>query len=229
MSKTTKYYLNKEIKLIVERVFYIKRLFTILNNLKPNKDYPYIHVKLPYIMTVIENTLIDKILLELSCTIIDKDKEDLCIPWLIRKYENNKTKFKVKEYIYIKSIDDDRRHKLKINKDVNLENEFNSLKAFLLSNQKIMDFLKKYRDKQLAHHDKKLFFNKNNIYPELKVKITYEELEKFINELFIHINTIYLALSGIQYADGELGLDEIKYLNSLLCNDHKRRNSKTTR
>ena len=60
MSKTKKYYLNKEIKLIVERVFYIKRLFTILNNLKPNNDYPYIHVKLPYIMTVIENTLIDK-------------------------------------------------------------------------------------------------------------------------------------------------------------------------
>ena len=228
MTKTSKYYINKEVKLILERILHIKQLYTILKNIKPNKDYPYIHVKLSYTMGLIESALVEKIAIELYSIALDKNKKDLCIPSLIRKYEEHKDKFKPKKCIYIEEVDTNKKHRFDIKDTNTLENEFNNLKSLLETNTKITNFLKTYRDKQLAHNDKKLYFHKNNIYPELRVQITFVELESFINSLFKHINNIYFMLTAIQYSDNELGLEEIKYLNTLLCEDHRRRNTRTT-
>ena len=228
MTSTSKYYINKEVHLILQRIIHIKQLYTVLKNIKPNKKFPYIHMKLNYTMSLIESALIEKVIIELCSIAIDKNDDDLCILGFIRKYEENKEKFKRKKCIYIEEVDTNKKHRFNLNDNNSLEEEFNKLKQLLDDNSKITDFLKKYRNKQLVHNDKKQFFHKNIIYPELKVKVTYDELESFINGLFKHINNIYFMLTAIQYADNELGLEEIKYLNTLLCEDHRRKNTKTT-
>ena len=64
--------------------------------------------------------------------------------------------------------------------------------------------------------DKTMSFNKNYKYEELKVKITYEELEKYIDTLYSCMNTIYSTLFKIQFAYYDELDSELNYLDSIL-------------
>ena len=59
-------------------------------------------------------------------------------------------------------------------------------------------------------------FNKNYRYDDLKTKVTYEELEQYIDNLFFYMNRIYSTLFKIKFAYYNELDSELKYLDSIL-------------
>lgn len=90
------------------------------------------------------------------------------------------------------------------------------METYINNNKHIRQYIKKLRDKTIAHNDKTMSFNKNYKYEELKVKITYEELEKYIDTLYSCMNTIYSTLFKIQFAYYDELDSELNYLDSIL-------------
>ena len=80
----------------------------------------------------------------------------------------------------------------------------------------IKKYIKKLRDKQIAHNDRRMSFNKNYRYDDLKTKVTYEELEQYIDHLFFYMNRIYSTLFKIKFAYYNELDSELKYLDSIL-------------
>ena len=216
----SKYYIKKEIDLLIMKINVLRQNYLIYKQIKFKGGYENIAKFLPYTSNIILTALIDKILMELSKLVVDGNDNDLCIYSFIKKYKADRKSFKEKKYIYVKDIDSDKKHRMYI--DTNeIEDDINNLEKFLNDNKHIRSYLKKIRDKKIAHNDRKMNFKSNYLPVELKQKITYEELSNFIDGLFKNMNTIYSTLFKIQYAYLEETEHELKYLNEILEKERK--------
>ena len=213
--KTSKYYLHKEIKLIMFKLYNLKQLFFILKKIQFVDGYKNIIKKLPKISNVILNSLLEKIVIELSGLVVDHNEDDLSIMSFIIKYHQYESDYKEKRYIYIYDINTNKKHRVYINTN-SIKDDINELEQYIQNNEYIKKYIKKLRDKQIAHNDRRMSFNKNYRYDDLKTKVTYEELEQYIDNLFFYMNRIYSTLFKIKFAYYNELDSELKYLDSIL-------------
>jgi hypothetical protein len=213
--KTSKYYLHKEINLIMFKLYNLKQLFFILKKIQFVDGYKNIIKKLPKISNVILNSLLEKIVIELSGLVVDHNEDDLSIMSFIIKYHQYESDYKEKRYIYIYDINTNKKHRVYINTN-SIKDDINELEQYIQNNEYIKKYIKKLRDKQIAHNDRRMSFNKNYRYDDLKTKVTYEELEQYIDNLFFYMNRIYSTLFKIKFAYYNELDSELKYLDSIL-------------
>ena len=212
--KTSKYYIHKEIELIMHKIFYIKQLYFIYRKTKFTDGYINICNQLPRTFTVLLPTIFDRIVLELSCLVDDHGDDDLSICNFIEKYKKNTNAYKEKRYVYI-DVDSRKKRRLYIDTS-SIKDDIDNLEQCIKSNIKINKYLRTLRNKAIAHNDWKINFKKNFKYQELKVKISYEELEQYINDLFKYMNNIYSTLFKIQFAFSNDIDSELEYLDDIL-------------
>lgn len=213
--RTSKYYIHKEIELIMFKLNHIKQLYFIYKKIKFKDGYENIYKELPRLTNIILRSIFDRIILELSGLIVDFNDEDLSICSFISKFHEYESDYKEKKYVYVKEIDTGKKHRLYIDTN-SIKDDINELETYINNNKHIRQYIKKLRDKTIAHNDKTMSFNKNYKYEELKAKITYEELEKYIDTLYSCMNTIYSTLFKIQFAYYDELDSELNYLDSIL-------------
>ena len=219
--KTSKYYIHKEIELLIIKLFHIKQMYCVYKKIKFKNGYNEIYNRLPSLLNIILPILLDKIILELSGLVVDHDDEDLCILGFIYKYKEYKNDYHEMKYIYIKEINTRKKHRLYL--DTNSINDvINEFEEYIEQNKKILKYIKKSRDKLIAHNDKKIHFNKNYKYDDMKKTITFDELDSFIEGLYKRMNIIYCTLFKTQFAYSESLDSEMKYLNDLLLEDYQK-------
>ena len=207
--------MHKEINLIMFKLYNLKQLFFILKKIQFVDGYKNIIKKLPKISNVILNSLLEKIVIELSGLVVDHNEDDLSIMSFIIKYHQYESDYKEKRYIYIYDINTNKKHRVYINTN-SIKNDINELEQYIQNNEYIKKYIKKLRDKQIAHNDRRMSFNKNYRYDDLKTKVTYEELEQYIDNLFFYMNRIYSTLFKIKFAYYNELDSELKYLDSIL-------------
>ena len=149
--KTSKYYLHKEINLIMFKLYNLKQLFFILKKIQFVDGYKNIIKKLPKISNVILNSLLEKIVIELSGLVVDHNEDDLSIMSFIIKYHQYESDYKEKRYIYIYDINTNKKHRVYINTN-SIKDDINELEQYIDN----------------------LFFYMNRIYSTLfKIKFAY--------------------------------------------------------
>lgn len=212
----SKYYIKKEINLLMMKITILRQNYIIFKQLKFKDGCANIQKVIPRAIQYISTALLDKIIIELSKLVVDINKDDLCINSFIRKYEENKKHFKEQKYIYVKEFNTGKRHRHYL--DTNeIEKDFEDLENFLKTNVYIRNFLKKTRDKRVAHNDKRMSFDSKYLPIELKQRITYDEISKYIDGLFNKMNQIYFTLFKTQYAPYFTdAYNELNYLNEIL-------------
>ncbi len=215
--KISKYYIHKEIELIMHKIFYIKQLYFIYRKTKFTDGYVNICEKLPGTFYVLLPTIFDRIVLELSCLVDDRGPDDLSICNFIEKYHKNTNAFKEKRYVYI-NVNSNRKRRLYIDTN-SIKDDIDNLEKCIKSNVKINKYLRTLRNKAIAHNDWKINFKKNYKYQELKVHISYDDLEQYINDLYKFMNNIYSTLFKIQFAFLNDIESELDYLNFILQYD----------
>ena len=197
------------------KLYNLKQLYFILKKIQFVDGYKNIIKKLPKISNVILNSLLEKIVIELSGLVVDHNEDDLSIMSFIIKYHQYESDYKEKRYIYIYDINTNKKHRVYINTN-SIKDDINELEQYIQNNEYIKKYIKKLRDKQIAHNDRRMSFNKNYRYDDLKTKVTYEELEQYIDNLFFYMNRIYSTLFKIKFAYYNELDSELKYLDSIL-------------
>lgn len=197
------------------KLYNLKQLFFILKKIQFVDGYKNIIKKLPKVSNVILNSLLEKIVIELSGLVVDHNEDDLSIMSFIIKYHQYESDYKEKRYIYIYDINTNKKHRVYINTN-SIKNDIKELEQYIQNNEYIKKYIKKLRDKQIAHNDRRMSFNKNYRYDDLKTKVTYEELEQYIDNLFFYMNRIYSTLFKIKFAYYNELDSELKYLDSIL-------------
>ena len=86
----SKYYLKKEINILMLRLYDIKKAFQLFKELSSKDNYELFCKKFPYIMHIILQSLKEKSLIELSKIICDEDKKSISIKLLLCKRMGNK-------------------------------------------------------------------------------------------------------------------------------------------
>lgn len=219
---SSKYHLKKEIEIIIEKLYDIKRTYQLYRELLSEDNNSVICNKFPYMFSIIIKAMEEKTILGLYKIVYDKDNNDknICISDVIETYKKNKTYFTEKRYYFIKNLENDKRIRRHLNpKKINtcivqLDKNLKKIKG-------MKEFLRNFRRKNLAHLDKKFTFNTRIKY--YKGKITYGDIEAFIDSLIDDMNDLYNSLFGTSYVFLYNELDELKYLNKLIkCNINTR-------
>lgn len=224
--KTSKYYIHKEIEIILTKIIHIKNMFSIYKKIRYTNGYEYIYKSFPKTMNIMLQSLIDRIILELTCLIVDYKDSDLCINGFITKFHQYEKDYKEKKYIYIKDIDSGKKHRIYINTN-DIKKDISELENYLDRAEYIKEYLKKYRDKTISHNDKKINFKPKYKYKEMKVLVTNDNLEEYIEKLFSYMNNIYSTLFKTQFIYIEEFDGELEHLNRILEEDYKKRHKIT--
>lgn len=155
----SKYYLKKEINILMYRLYDIKKSFQLFKLISSKENHEVFCKNFPYMMHTILQALKEKSLIELSKIICDDDKKSISINDILKMYDTNKDFFKERKYYYVKEWDTGKRKRIYFDKN-DIKNNIEILKSDLNQNNNIKIFLKKYRNKKLAHNDKKYGFDK---------------------------------------------------------------------
>lgn len=211
----SKYYLKKEINILMLRLYDIKKAFQLFKELSSKDSYELFCKKFPYIMHIILQSLKEKSLIELSKIICDEDKKSISVNDILKIYHTNKELFKEKNYYYVKEWGTNKRKRIYTNNG-DIKNKIDNLENDLKQYNNIKTFLKKYRNKKLAHNDKKYGFDKRNKYS--KEKVFYDDVDRFIDILIEDVNNISSCIFGVTYVFTYDEIDEVNYIKELLKN-----------
>ena len=129
--------MHKEINLIMFKLYNLKQLFFILKKIQFIDGYRNIIKKLPKISNVILNSLLEKIVIELSGLVVDHNEDDLSIMSFIIKYHQYESDYKEKRYIYIYDINTNKKHRVYINTN-SIKNDINELEQYIQNNEYIL-------------------------------------------------------------------------------------------
>lgn len=217
--KTSKYYIHKEIELLITKLINIKNMFFMYKKIYFNDGYVQIIKQLPKTSSIVLQTLLDRIILELTCLVVDEGENDLSIKSFIKKYKEYKQDYKEKRYVYIRDSDSQKKHRLYIEPG-DIDDDINELQSYLNKNIKLLNYFQKYRNKKIAHNDKKINFKTKYKYKEMKVYITYDDIEECIEGLFKYMNRIYKTLCKTSFLHVDELDGELKYLDEALENYH---------
>lgn len=212
---SSKYHLKKELEIIIEELYSIKRTYQLYKKILSKENSEIIVNNFPYMFSIMIKAMEEKVILGLYKTVYDKDKDDknICISDIIEIYNKNKTYFTEKKYYYIKHIDSNKKIRRYLNPK-EIKDCFNQIDKDLKSIKGLKEFLRNFRRKKLAHLDKRYTFNTNIKY--YKGKITLYDIEKFIDSMIEDMNNIYNSLFGSSYAFLYNELDELNALNKIL-------------
>ena len=212
---SSKYHLKKELEIIIEELYSIKRTYQLYKELLSKENSEIIVNNFPYMFSIMIKAMEEKVILGLYKTVYDKDKDDknICISDIIEIYNKNKTYFTEKKYYYIKHIDSNKKIRRYLNPK-EIKDCFDQIDKDLKSIKGLKEFLRNFRRKNLAHLDKRYTFNTNIKY--YKGKITLYNIEKFIDSMIEDMNDIYNSLFGSSYAFLYNELDDLKALNKIL-------------
>lgn len=100
--RTSKYYIHKEIELIMFKLNHIKQLYFIYKKIKFKDGYENIYKELPRLTNIILRSIFDRIILELSGLIVDFNDEDLSICSFISKFHEYESDYKEKNMYMLK-------------------------------------------------------------------------------------------------------------------------------
>jgi uncharacterized membrane protein YgaE (UPF0421/DUF939 family) len=210
---SSKYHIEKEIDIIMNRLNIAKQNLQLFKELKSEKNVNTICSQFSYMFTIILNSLQEKSLLELAKLVVDYDNDSITINDLYNHYKKNKEIFRQKKYYMVKDMVTKKRYRFYF--DVkNIDVPMQKLKNDLQVNSRVINYLKRRRNKSLAHNDKKLTFDTKIKY--IKDRITYQEIENFIGVLIKDINEISSCIFGKQYAFIYSEIDEVNYLSDVL-------------
>lgn len=215
--RVSKYRLKKELNIIILNLYNVKQNFQLFKKLKSGEYVEYISRQFPSMFNLILNSLINNCSMGLVKLVGDRAEDCITIYDIIRMYEENNELFVNKQFYYCKDVDTEKKHRLKF--DLKSVKEcIKKLQKDLKDNSKITKFLKQNRNKFLAHNDKILLFNKKAKIKDYdpKIKVTYEEVEKFIDLLLEDLNSLSSSLFGITYAFLYEENDEIEFLKEIL-------------
>lgn len=218
MSKyKSKYYLKKEIDIIMICLHKINRSFKLFKELSSGDNYKYICSSIPHSMEIILDTLFESVLLELSKLLCDKDKKSITILDIISLYKTDKQYFKEKKYYYAIDINTGQKVRRNFN-NVDVQKNINKLENDIKNNQMVIKYLGKRRNKSLAHNDKKFQYKKMKYSNK---KILYSDIESLIRVLIEDINMISSNIFGVTYAFINNEKEEIEYLCNLIKQDEE--------
>ena len=212
---TSKYHIEKEIDVIMDMLYIVKQNWLLFKELKSKENIEAICSQFPHMFKIILNALQEKALLELAKLVVDLNKVEtnsVTINDLYNHYQKNKKVFKVKKYFMVRDVDTGKRHRFYF--DIrNIDASMKQLKDDLKASEKIINYLKKRRNKSLAHNDKKMSFDSRIKYS--KGKITGPELEEFIDKLIKDINEISSCVFGKHYAFCYTEIEELNYIRDI--------------
>lgn len=225
MSNISKYKIKKEIEIIIHKLFVIKKEFYLRKNLTTGENLEYICRKFPYMFSTIIDSLDNNYQINLIKLLNDDNKyhNNICISDIIRLFNNNSNIFVTKKYCFIPCNGEKKfKKKFELHPD-DINTLFKKLKSDIISNQKIIDYLKCRRNKSLAHNDKKFNFDpfRNKF---TKKRIQYSEIESLINILMEDMTDIYYSLYGIKYYYNFEEKSELIFLKDILKNFYKSNN-----
>ena len=212
----SKYYLKRELVYLLHKMLRIKTNFELFKDLKTGEVKEYITDNIPKCSYWILTALSNNVFLELSKIIVDtpefQGKENICLKNLIKLYKNDCSLFKLKKYYYIKGMNNKRKRIYISVQSIN--NIIQNLEDKTDKNNKIFDFLKQLRHKDLAHNDKEFGFKSKRKFS--KKSISYKELEDFINELYNDLNELYKSLFSTTMIYTNDYKDELSWLKEIM-------------
>lgn len=223
----SKHYLKKEFSFILNKLYIIKQDYELLKSLTSDEEKEYITDNIPHTSQLVLDSLYNNIIMELSKIIVDSSSfikrgkvyENINIKNFLKKYDENKHLFKEKKYYYATEIDTNKRHRIYLD-NKSCDDLINEYKLIEKQNRHLLNFLKLKRDKTLAHNDKEYGFKKYIRYG--KKRITYEQLEHFINDIYYIVNNLNKSVFGITTAWSYYFKDELFWLKDLIKNNEKR-------
>ena len=213
----SKYYLKKEIDYLLIKMYQIKVSFEIFKDLKSGEEKKFITDNIPFFSQTILTALSQNIFLELSKIIVDtpdfRGEENICLSNLIKKYNNNKSLFKLKKYYYARNVDNNKRVRINL-PNTNINGIISNLSKKINVKNKIYNYLRKLRHKELAHNDKAFGFKTRKKF--IKGIVTYKEIEDYINELYNDLNELYRSIFSTSVAFRYEHKDELKWLTKII-------------
>lgn len=219
MSKySSKYYLKKEIDVIMSNLYQIDKRYELFKCLCSGECYELICPKIPNTMRVVLDSLFDNTIIGLWKLICDEKEKSATIYDVIKLYKSNKDFFKEKKYYYAIDINTGKRVRINFKyKDV--KKSIKKLEDDLKNNKDVINFVRKYRNKSLAHNDKKFKFDRKNKYSN--VKILYTDIENLIKILIEDMNVISRDVFGCTHGFIHKESKELDYVCHLLKNNKK--------
>lgn len=127
--------------------------------------------------------------------------------------------FLKKKNYYVTEIDTNKKHRIKLENN-SCDDIIRKYREIEKNNKNIIKYLKTLRNKTIAHNDKQFGFASKKKYS--KKNPTYQELEKFINDIYDIVNNINQSVFGITTAWSYHFKDELLWLKDLIKNNEKR-------
>ena len=193
----SKHYLKKEFSFILNKLYIIKQDYELLKLLTSNEEKEYITDNIPHTSKIILYALFNNIILELSKITVDspdyKGMENINIKNFLKKYDENKELYKEKKYYYATEINTNKKHRIKLENN-SCDEIIKEYREIEKNNKHLIEYLKTRRNKTIAHNDKKFGFDSKNKYSK-KVP-TYQQLEKFINDIYDVTNKLNKSVFG---------------------------------
>ena len=218
---SSKYHIEKEIAIIMNKLYVVKQNWKLLKELNSKENIEVICNQFPNLFNIILESLKEKAFLELAKLVVDLDKTEtnsITVNDLYNHYQKDKAMFKEKKYFLAREMNSNKRHKCNCY-TYNIDDCMKQLKVDLNANKKIINYLKKMRNKSLAHNDKKMTFDTRNKY--CKGEITISEIYDFVVKLIKDINEISSSISGKQYLSIHPEIEELNCIRDILKANQK--------
>ena len=106
---SSKYHLKREIEIIIEKLYDLKRTFQLYRSLLFEDNYSIICKNFPQMFAIMLKSMEEKVILGLYKIAYDNDSS-ISIIDIIETYKNNKNNFTEKKYYYVKSVDSDKKN-----------------------------------------------------------------------------------------------------------------------
>lgn len=199
--------LKKEIELYLLYYYEIKKKFDLYKYIKQNSEVYHEETKnIAYFLHTILRSLLENALMDIS-KIVDE--------------RNNKNVYKLlnicKQNIKLFYEDNERQKR-------NILKRFYEMKKQIDSKKNIIENLKIYRDKYLAHIDKQYFFDANKLFKEYKT--SYEDIETTLNVIVNVCNELLSKLCNITYVFNEEYKNNYKYILECIRESKENRRNK---
>ncbi len=154
---SSKYHIEKEIDIIMNKLNIIKQNFQLFKLLKSEDNIEYICKQFPCTFSIILDSLEERALLELTKLVGDHNNNCITLNDIRTKYQFSKNIFKEKKYYYVKDASNGKRHRMHFDYR-NIDTSMKKLNNDLEANKKLVEYLKNRRNKSFAHNDKKNVF-----------------------------------------------------------------------
>lgn len=209
----TKYYLKKELEIILTGLFEVKRNYQLLKMISTGENHKVLCENFPHFFSVILKALLDKTIIGIYKNIYDNDSKSNTVKDILKTYNNDGYLFKEKNYYYAKDIEIGKRVRINFDKR-DVKRSIKIIDNDLIKYKNIETFTRTYRNKFIAHSDKR--YNFDSKIKVGKTKVKYEEIEKFIDLIIADVNILYNCVFGITYACHYEELSEIEYMSELI-------------